>query len=119
MTILVITMKESGRARMTDNEIVKALECCFARQAPDCKNCPNENTCSEVEIIDEIIELINRKNAEIERLLQKLQNPVVAENAITALREKCVEHQDFHRGDDGVFRAYISIEDLDRIIDEM
>ena len=41
------------------------------------------------------------------------------EQAIKELREKCMEHQDFHKGDDGVFRAYISIEDLDRVIDEM
>lgn len=53
----------------------------------------------------------------IERI--PLQHPVVAENAITALREKCIEHQDFHKGDDGKFRAYISIEDLDVIIDEL
>ena len=57
-------------------------------------------------------------DAEIDRL-QKTQKTVVAENAITALREKCIEHQDFHKGDDGVFRAYISIEDLDVIIDEL
>lgn len=40
-------------------------------------------------------------------------------DALTTLREKCNEHQDFHKGDDGVFRAYISIEDLDRVIDDM
>ena len=40
-------------------------------------------------------------------------------DALTTLREKCVEHQDSHKGDDGVFRAYISIEDLDVIIDEL
>lgn len=40
-------------------------------------------------------------------------------DALTTLREKCLEHQDFHKGDDGKFRGYISIEDLDRIVDEL
>lgn len=40
-------------------------------------------------------------------------------DALTTLREKCNEHQDLHRGDDGVFRAYISIEDLDYIVEEL
>ena len=40
-------------------------------------------------------------------------------DAIQQLREKCIEHQDFHKGDDGVFRAYISIEDLDNIINDL
>lgn len=35
------------------------------------------------------------------------------------LREKCIEHQDFHKGDDGKFRGWISVEDLDRVIDEL
>lgn len=40
-------------------------------------------------------------------------------DAIQQLREKCIEHQDFHKGDDGVFRGWISIEDLDEIIYEL
>jgi hypothetical protein len=48
----------------------------------------------------------------------KTEEMIKAE-VINAIREKCIEHQDFHKGDDGVFRAYISIEDLDRIVDEL
>ena len=41
------------------------------------------------------------------------------EDALQQLREKCLEHQDFHKGDDGKFRGWISIEDLDYIINEV
>lgn len=40
-------------------------------------------------------------------------------DALTTLREKCIEHQDFHKGDDGKFRGWISVEDLDEIISEV
>lgn len=40
-------------------------------------------------------------------------------DVLQQLREKCTEHQDFHKGDDGVFRGWITIEDLDYIISDM
>lgn len=109
--------------KLTDSEIVKALELCFTDNFGDCEGCPlkdkRDDLFSCMRTKQEFtLDLINRQKAEIERL-QNRQRTVVAENAITALREKCVEHQDFHKGDDGVFRAYISIEDLDRIVDEL
>ena len=58
-------MKESGRARMTDNEIIKAFECC---NNDGCENCPNRPTCCEIDVADEILNIINRQKAEIERL---------------------------------------------------
>ena len=101
--------------KLTDSEIVEALECCNGR---GCEHCPIGGKDCIHRCRNEAIDLINRQKAEIERL-QKRQKTVVAENAITALREKCIEHQDFHKGDDGVFRAYVSIEDLDQVIDEL
>ena len=41
------------------------------------------------------------------------------EDALQQLREKCLEHQDFHKGDDGKFRGWVSVEDLDEIISEV
>ena len=57
---------------MTDNEIIKALEHCMDC---DCIGCPNNirDNCDGVE--SEVLDLINRQKAEIERLLQKLQQP--------------------------------------------
>ena len=50
---------------MTDNEIIKALECC---KKDDCDNCPNDfgNCCANLAGCS--LDLINRKQAEIERL---------------------------------------------------
>ena len=53
---------------MTDNEIIKALEC-HAGDAEVCKLCPltNEEWCS-VKLARKTLDLINRQKAEIERL---------------------------------------------------
>lgn len=55
---------------MTDNEIVKALECCNQN---DCKTCPygKYNTagwCCMPKLRKDTLDLINRQKAEIERL---------------------------------------------------
>lgn len=56
---------------MTDNEIIKALECCKrpANQT-SCDDCPyqfSNEKCSS-KLIDDALDLINRQKAEIERL---------------------------------------------------
>ena len=55
---------------MTDNEIVKALECC-ADEHEDCKNCPVYDFCKEHshEMVKATFDLINRQKAEIEALI--------------------------------------------------
>ena len=57
---------------MTDDEIIKALECCCFTDTNACEECPLYNTfdCSFV-IIDKTLDLVNRQNAEIERLKQE------------------------------------------------
>ena len=59
---------------MTDNEIVKALECCLlsnTHQEEDCNKCPLEDTpytiCQNLMAFHSLA-LINRQKAEIERL---------------------------------------------------
>ena len=63
---------------MTDKEIIKALECCISDE--NCENCPLhhkkiENACvlTVVEFYKEILALINRQQAEIERLNIRLR----------------------------------------------
>ena len=52
---------------MTDNEIVKALECCH--QVNGCDRCPLRNDTDECEILNTYaLDLIKRQKAEIERL---------------------------------------------------
>lgn len=64
---------------MTDNEIIKALKCC--KKGNTCSNCPYNGKCTDEDFNDnyllkDVIDLINRQKAEIERL-QK-HNSVVA-----------------------------------------
>ena len=54
---------------MTDEQIIKAFECC---NNDSCENCPNLSTCCEIDITNEILNIINRQKAEIERLGNKV-----------------------------------------------
>lgn len=63
---------------MTDNEIIRALECCSNRTDRYCPNCPYYNvpykdnmTCSEV-LMSDALDLITRQQAEIEGLHKKV-----------------------------------------------
>ena len=54
---------------MTESEIMKALECCSKVLAESCAECPLQKVdCLKVNIEELALDLINRKNAEIERL---------------------------------------------------
>lgn len=62
---------------MTDNEIIKALECCKKTICVGCPNFHNDKGilwCKE-ELQSETLDLINRQKAEIERL--KKENDVI------------------------------------------
>ncbi len=52
---------------MTDNEIIKALECCSTDDG--CETCPAHGTGCELE--KPALDLINRQKAEIERLAKE------------------------------------------------
>lgn len=56
---------------MTDNEIIKALECCQAGNDYNttCKKCPIKSICDDDRpLLKMALDLINRQKAEIERL---------------------------------------------------
>ena len=62
---------------MTDNEIIKALECCM--QGNNCGGCcpydDEDDTCEECtsKLTRDALSLINRQKTEIERLKKHLQ----------------------------------------------
>lgn len=60
---------------MTDDEIIKALECCDFTDIKDCEECPLYNTfdCISV-IIDKTLDLVNQQKAEIERLAARFND---------------------------------------------
>jgi Tfp pilus assembly protein PilO len=63
---------------MTDKEIIKALECC---KKDDCDNCPNNFGNCYANLAGYALDLINRKQAEIERLKEeKLQVVIPLKN---------------------------------------
>ena len=54
---------------MTEAEIMKALECCSKGLAEACAECPlRETNCLTVSVEELALDLINRKNAKIEKL---------------------------------------------------
>ena len=63
---------------MTDNEIIKALELCANRTIHSCKFCPcNSSGCACNEKLNGgALDLINRQNAEIDRLKNELHGKV-------------------------------------------
>ena len=73
---------------MTDNEIIKALECCLK---DDCENCPYFANglfeCGE-HFYEDVLDLINRQKAEIERLEAKCENTQVGYNIARAETEE-------------------------------
>ncbi len=69
---------------MTDNEIIKGLECCGAES--DCENCPyfknKHHTCGKSFNTD-VLDLINRQKAEIEALQmdkKQLESDIIIAN---------------------------------------
>ena len=70
---------------MTENEIRKALECCRDCKCKECpcyKNIEGEMRCTEIDE-EEILDLVNRQKAEIERLEEMLDSSVSSErNAV-------------------------------------
>ena len=72
------------RPKMTDEEIIKALECC-ADEDMGCEVCPYWAKGCTVE--KDTIDLINRQQAEIERLKEenKFHRKTITENAQRAL----------------------------------
>lgn len=62
---------------MTDNEIIKALELCIEGGDGSCTICPYANTPNcYVESGKDILDLINRQKAEIERLTAHIQEGI-------------------------------------------
>ena len=60
--------------KLTDNEIKIALQCCYATIKEECEICPNKNTCGEIDVIASTVDLINRLQAENERLNNEISD---------------------------------------------
>lgn len=62
---------------MADNEIIKALECCKSQECAECSRLcnhfPDSHEC-KVDLMEKVYNLIDRQNAEIERLQNHIKN---------------------------------------------
>ena len=77
---------------MTDNEIIKALECC-AKDEWNCDcNCPFFEKCSKTLMAKSSLNLINRQKAEIERLNKNIDGlNIFTKNHITVIRLQAIK----------------------------
>ena len=76
---------------MSDNEIIKALECCANEGFQDCENCPlniPHQPCSKVKLPRISLDLINRQKAEIERLEAQHREMCIG---IKVLKKKAIQ----------------------------
>ena len=76
--------------KLTDNEIIKALECCATQFPSGCakKECPMINECqTDLKAVERFaLSLINRQKAEIEALEKNVDD---AEAEIEAVKRRC------------------------------
>lgn len=79
---------------MTDEEIKKALECC--KNGNPCSSCPYNGKCTDEDfndnyLIKDVISLITRQKAEIERLNIEIKSMRSAANSYKIQYEKCAK----------------------------
>ena len=73
---------------MTDNEIIKALECCTDESYENCDECPYSTdtlSCEGLKLLEDSLDLINSLKAEIERLKKEVS---VARDAYISIQDR-------------------------------
>lgn len=116
---------------MTDKEIIKAIEHCKNNEGNGCRGCVfygnEKGTCID-ELLTDAFDLINRQQAEIERLKSDLHDCVreVSKshkidriNAIKEYNEKLKEHAYLDSGITGFQEMVVDLSDIENIADEM
>lgn len=73
---------------MNNEEIKKALECCADKDGASCKHCPYNSDCSKggIRMLTDSLALINRQQADIERLKYLLERE---EKATQSFSKQC------------------------------
>ena len=73
--------------KLTDAEVVKALEVCAYGRPDDCDNCQFSKSYCRASLVGEALDIIRRKDAEIERL----NNELVSADEVIGFREAEIE----------------------------
>ena len=107
---------------MTDNEIIKALECCVAPFGSNCRDCSLQkvNYCEDT-LLQNTLDLINRQKAEIDGLKSEARRykqyyfnheyDKLEAEAIKAFAERLKDELSFGR--------YIQPDQIDNLVKEM
>ena len=112
---------------MKDSEtIIKTLECCIN---DDCDNCPETFGNCEHNAMRKALDLINRQQAEIERLekhelseamkFNKSTINQIKSEAIKEFAEKVKEEVTYYEDTCGVFTPFVDCRDIDSLVKEM
>ena len=117
---------------MTDNEIIKALECCGSEKGNLCTQCPKFKKlgydCNENDLFNDALDLINRQKAEIERLekdfmkckLEKeMIHQVATEIQTVAIKDFADRLKRKYESVDGQYIDRVLNTDIDNLVKEM
>ena len=116
--------------KYTDEQIKKALECCKRGELNDCEDCPcfEDGGASTTECIGNLLsnalDLINRQEAEIERL--KKNNKTIMQTiadihteAIKEFAERLGETVTYYEDECNAFVPFVDCRDIDNLVKEM
>ena len=114
---------------MTDNDIVKALECCVEGTSTACFECPfrlTPYTACKTLAEKQAIDLINRQKEEIERLKKyyfthdyhECHNEAIKEFA-ERLKESAIDADVYSGYRKELFEKAVTVIEIDRILQEM
>ena len=117
---------------MTDKEIIKALENCLC--ICNCEYCPffdiDSRRCSTI-LFESVIDLINRQQAEIERLesIINTDNQMIKSlnkcyeisktEAIKEFAERLVEYIEYRYNENCDFVPYVRLSEIEKVVYEM
>ena len=110
---------------MTDNEIIKALECCAKNEWNCDDNCPFFKKCSKTLMAKSSLNIINRQKAEVERLNIELQSMRSAANSYkmhyeTEKSEAIIEFAEMLKNCFAISGDYLDIINIiDNLVKEM
>ena len=119
---------------MTDNDIIKALECCTDESYENCNECPysiDAERCERMKLLEDILDLINHQKAEIERLKKEIQttkdayimlqtkNAIIKSETVKEFAERLKEKSFKTIRNYGLTKDVVEVCDIDNLVKEM
>lgn len=119
---------------MTDNEMIKALECCTDESYENCNECPysiDTERCERMKLLEDILDLINHQKAETERLKKEIQitkdaytmlqtkNEIIKSEAVKEFAERLKEKSFKTIRNYGLTKDVVEVCDIDNLVKEM